>query len=252
MKLVGAGGAFRDYIGETIRAARGRLGGEIQGYTTSYGHAVALTSFSGLIESIAEGLWKSLGWKRSRNSMIRAAREVHQIVDPLIAKEMRKSACRQGCFFCCSQPVEANLPEVLLIADHLRRNLSPEAMSALRRRIDVHGEKVKANPYGNALCPLNVDGNCTVYEARPLSCRGFNSLDVKECEAVYNEGPDRPIQYVGDPVAVTRAADLAFQVATRFHFPEERVSGFPLVPSLKYALDHPAEISEKAFLEGSK
>jgi Fe-S-cluster containining protein len=250
MKLVSAGGAFRDYVGETIRAARGRLGGAVPSDTTSYGHAVALTKFAGLIESIAERLWKSLGWKRSRNSMIRAAREVHQIVDPLIAGEMRKSACRKGCFFCCFQPVEANLPEVLLLADHLRRTLSPQEMSALRERMDHHQERVRANPGGNALCPLNVEGSCTVYEARPLLCRGFNSLDAKECEAVHNEGPNTPIHYLGDPVAVTRAADMAFQLATRFHFPEERVSGFPLVPSLRYALDHPGETGEGAFLQG--
>jgi Fe-S-cluster containining protein len=250
MKLVSAGSAFRNHVGDTIRGARGRLGGEIPSDTSSYGHAVALTKFAGLIESLAERLWKSLGWKRSRNSMIRAAREVHQVVDPLIARDMRKSACRNGCFFCCFQPVEANIPEILLIADHLRQNLSPEQMSALRERIDDHQQKVKANPDGNALCPLNVEGSCTVYEARPLLCRGFNSLDAKECEAVFHEGRDRPIHYAGDPVAVTRAADLAFQVATRFHFPDERVSGFSLVPSLKYALDHPAETAEKAFLEG--
>jgi hypothetical protein len=42
---------------------------------------------------------------------------------------------------------------------------------------------------------------------------------------------------------------MAMQVATNFHFSDERVSGFPLVPALAYALDHPREWREEAFLE---
>jgi hypothetical protein len=251
MKIVSAGGAFREYVREKILAARGRLDGEIKTNMTSYGHAVALTKYDRLIASLAERLCKFLGWKRSCNTLIRAAREVHQVVDPMIGKDMGKSACRKGCFFCCFQHVEASLPEILLLSDHLRRNLSPLEMTALRGRIDDHQEKIRANPDGNALCPLNVDGCCSVYEARPLLCRGFNSLNVKDCETVYNEGRARPIHYIGDPVAVTRAADMALQVATRFHFPGDFVSGFPLVPSLRYALDHPGETREQAFIGGA-
>jgi hypothetical protein len=244
-----AGGAFRAYVDETLRAARSRLAGAIGGDMSSYGHAVALTKYAGLLASLAERTCRWLGWKRSRASMIRAARAVHQEVEPLIARGQRQSACRKGCFFCCCQPVEASLPEVLLLADHLRRSLSPHEMTALRMRIDAYEASLRAEPDHGALCPLNVAGACSVYEARPLLCRGFNALDVTDCEAWSREGRTRPIRYVGDPVAIARAADLALQLATRFHFPAERVSGLPLVPALRYALDHPAECGERAFLE---
>jgi Fe-S-cluster containining protein len=249
MELVSEAAALGRYVWAAIQRAQGRLG-VLRTDMTSYGHDVALTRFPGLIASIVEAIARHLGRKRSRSRMIRAAREVHRLVDPLVAKGMKQSACRAGCFFCCFQPVEASLPEVLLIAEELGRSVPAAEMAALRVRIGRHKEAVRANPEGNALCPLNVDGRCQVYDARPLACRGYNAVDAQACATRHSEGSDTPIQYVGDPVAVTRAADLALQLATRYHYPEERVSGLPLVPALAYALDHPEEWREPAFLRG--
>ena len=34
-------------------------------------------------------------------------------------------------------------------------------------------------------CPLLVDGRCSAYEARPLECRGYNSMSVEACKRAY-------------------------------------------------------------------
>jgi hypothetical protein len=252
MQIQSAGSAFRQFVAATIRAAQARLAGPIASDMSSYGHTVALTSFGPFIAGLAEEVCKLVGWKRSHASMIRAARLLHRAVDSRMGQAARQSACRAGCFFCCMQPVEASLPEILLLADHLRGRLAPTELDAVRARCDAYLERVDDNPAGPALCPLNVDGRCVAYEARPLACRGYNALDAADCEARLHKGTERPIRYIGEPVALARAADLALQVATRYHFPDEAVSGFPLAASLRHALDHPGATSERAFVSGSR
>ena len=67
-------------------------------------------------------------------------------------------------------------------------------------RLDAYHEEV-APHFGQGLsalrpaCPLLVDGQCSIYEARPILCRAMNSLDVGVCE----RWKDHPEENVGVP-----------------------------------------------------
>ena len=97
-------------------------------------------------------------------------------------------ACRERCAFCCHLHVLATIPEVLQIAEDLRSTLDAEELAALRGRIAAHraamsGAGVAERRGIRAACPLLVEDRCSVYPIRPMSCRGWNSLDVGGCEA---------------------------------------------------------------------
>jgi hypothetical protein len=83
--------------------------------------------------------------------------------------------------------VGTTAPEVLRVADYLRRTLSPEELRATVERVaelDDQRRRLPANQRADARlpCSLLVNHRCAAYPVRPLTCRGFNSSDAHQCE----------------------------------------------------------------------
>ncbi|MCA9791797.1 MAG: YkgJ family cysteine cluster protein, partial [Candidatus Eremiobacteraeota bacterium] len=107
-------------------------------------------------------------------------------------------ACRQGCSFCCYPPVSASLPEVLNLVAYLKTQTSPETFQRLRQKVRERAEQTQTMTTAerhriSLACPFLEEGKCSVYAARPLACRGFNSRDAAACEKAFEE-PDKPPQ----------------------------------------------------------
>lgn len=103
-----------------------------------------------------------------------SARTAGDVQDPI--------ACRAGCSWCCHLPVMTSPPEVRLAWAHARRTLPPgtlEAIAREARELDVSVPRP---------CPFLVDDRCSVYAARPLACRGWNSTDADACRRAYALG----------------------------------------------------------------
>jgi len=69
----------------------------------------------------------------------------------------------------------------------LQDHLSPDEFALARDRIIRRDEERKALPddrwtAARLPCSLLVDDRCCVYPVRPLTCRGFNSSDARQCE----------------------------------------------------------------------
>lgn len=112
-----------------------------------------------------------------------------RIADGLLARAPRGAvACRSGCDHCCYQAVGVTPPEALAIADHVKKTRSVEELGELARRVSGFRQRTSglssAERFSPELpCVFLESGRCTIYEVRPLSCRGMNSLDAKECES---------------------------------------------------------------------
>ena len=105
--------------------------------------------------------------------------------------------CAAGCAFCCHLSVFASVPELLVLAAHLRATLTDaelaartEATVAAAAAVRELGQKERAA--ARRPCPLlgGLDGatrQCGVYAARPLACRAYNSCDAGVCEKAFDD-----------------------------------------------------------------
>lgn len=122
---------------------------------------------------------------RRKAAVLRLAKQVHRgmsaAIDALPSKSQH--ACAPGCCFCCYLPVDVLAPEAFRIAAHLKQTRSPGELAELRYRLGAHGQ----HDLGARPCVFLAHGHCSIYEVRPMVCRGYNSLSKERCEAFYHD-----------------------------------------------------------------
>lgn len=127
----------------------------------------------------------------ARNAMSATSR----LAEGLLSQAPEGSvACQAGCDHCCYQVVGVTPPEALAILEHLTQTRSQAELAELQSRVAELYERGRGKTSAERFSPdhpcafLDVStGRCTIYEARPLSCRGMNSLDAGECSTRLRE-----------------------------------------------------------------
>jgi len=110
------------------------------------------------------------------------------------AKVRNTVACRAGCGWCCSVPVDAQAHEVLLVAEHIQLHFPPTELAAVIERTAAHRAQVArltADERAQLMKPcvlLSAAGSCTVYESRPEICRSHHASDATVCAASTQPG----------------------------------------------------------------
>ena len=127
------------------------------------------------------------------------------------AADGRPIACKEGCSHCCHMRVVATVPEVIAVANFIARHFLGDAVEATRKRVIETDEKTRGlsdEQWGVAhhACPLLVDGKCSVYAARPLDCRGYNSTDVDACRAAARDYLDWQVPMDGALTSAFKSA----------------------------------------------
>jgi Fe-S-cluster containining protein len=108
------------------------------------------------------------------------------------------TSCGDGCDFCCHQIIGATPLELLVILDYLRAQavnipLLQERASALAdaaRDLGPAARYARGQP-----CVFLVDHRCSIYEVRPLTCRGMNALDRTVCETLLDSQTEREARW---------------------------------------------------------
>lgn len=105
-------------------------------------------------------------------------------------------ACHAGCWFCCTIPVAVTVFEAAMVRSAI--HALPEAQQqAIWERLAEHidlQDQALADANGQHIafhhrCPLLSDqGECSIYEGRPLACRSLLSLDAERCRRTFLEG----------------------------------------------------------------
>jgi Fe-S-cluster containining protein len=80
----------------------------------------------------------------------------------------------------------------------MQRELSLEEQARVRREIEansamLHGLDEMERMRRNVKCPFLSAGRCTIYEARPQTCRNYHATDVAGCQASYERPDDTEI-----------------------------------------------------------
>ena len=156
-----------------------------------------------IVRAETESVLRILGGSRQPDVVDVIVNDAHSHADWLTDGAKRvippgPIVCREGCSFCCHLRVVTTIPEVLQIAAKVRSNNDSDGTEALRQRIAQYrnattGLDAAARRRLRVACPLLVDDLCTVYAVRPMSCRGWNSLDVSGCEAHFLD-PSRGVR----------------------------------------------------------
>jgi Fe-S-cluster containining protein len=128
---------------------------------------------------------QALQESRANLGVLDLARQVQRDMSAAIDSLPTKSrhACAPGCFFCCYLPVDVLAPEAFLIAAHLQRMRSASELTNLLWRLAAHSQ----HDFGQRACVFLAQGQCSIYDVRPLVCRGYNSLSKERCEAFYHD-----------------------------------------------------------------
>lgn len=102
-------------------------------------------------------------------------------------------ACHAGCSWCCHMKVSLTAPELFALVEYLENSVSELA----RERIKARAAELSQDPRifssdakieARIPCALLSDqGACLVYPARPLACRGYNSLDAEACRQALDD-----------------------------------------------------------------
>jgi Fe-S-cluster containining protein len=143
-------------------------------------------------------------------------------------KEGIVSSCKIGCSHCCRFYILTNMAEIHALAQFVKRELSPEQITDLRRKTQrwhawehaIPGrmpsvttpEAIDLTDYVHR-CPLLVHGACIAYPVRPIVCRThYVSTNPRFCTAVNDPDSTESSPVILDAVV---QAGLSFAMAIR-------------------------------------
>jgi Fe-S-cluster containining protein len=100
-------------------------------------------------------------------------------------------ACSQGCSWCCHFTVDVRAVEVIRILDALER-LAPAQRERIEREIAANSAALASlddvrRMQMNVKCPFLEAGACTIYAARPQTCRNYHATDAAGCKRSFEE-----------------------------------------------------------------
>jgi hypothetical protein len=189
----------------------------------------------------------------AQNAMAATSR----LVDGLLAKAPPPGvACRAGCDHCCYQTVGVTAVEALAIHHYLRATLPAADLAAIAAR--VRNARSRAEGLSSVErfspdhpCAFLEDGRCSIYEARPLSCRGMNSLDADDCAQRLHD-PEARAAFVArgsggrtfmEPIRAFHAVSAGLQLALSELFLLDSAP-LDLVAALDLLLSGPPEVGD--------
>ncbi|HKS53774.1 MAG TPA: YkgJ family cysteine cluster protein [Steroidobacteraceae bacterium] len=114
------------------------------------------------------------------------------------APDAHTLACKSGCFWCCYFTVDVRAVEAFSILDFMARELSAEEQARVRSEIEANSAALRGlseleRMQRNVKCPFLAQGRCSIYEARPQTCRNYHATDVTGCRASYEHPADTEI-----------------------------------------------------------
>jgi Fe-S-cluster containining protein len=114
------------------------------------------------------------------------------------APDVGTLACRAGCTWCCYFTVDVRAVEVFRILDFVEQTFTPAAKARVYAELSANSAALRnldenARMTRNVKCPFLSEGRCTIYTARPQSCRNYHATDVAGCQKSYEDPADLDI-----------------------------------------------------------
>ncbi len=157
----------------------------------------------------------------ARTQTVRMYGRLAALQREVIAREKVDLACMRGCSYCCHLRVEIRPHDAFVLAHHIQTSFNAEQRARAMARIDENVKRIalltpEQHVRANIPCALLEEGVCTVYEARPATCRKYYSVSVETCRNSFND-PEAPltgdieheeVRLAGNAVALGHAKGL--------------------------------------------
>jgi Fe-S-cluster containining protein len=178
--------------------------------------------------------------------VLRALERSQQRHDARIAAapDVGSLACRAGCTWCCYFTVDVHAAEVFRILDFVEQTFTPEEQARVYAEVGANSVVLRKLGEGervtrNLKCPFLNEGRCTIYAARPLSCRNYHATNVAGCQQSYEEPENLDIDPDFAPGVYQAGAAHVEGVRTAMSEPGYDVNVYELNCALDAALSEP-------------
>ena len=127
-----------------------------------------------------------------RTQTVRMYGRLAALQDDTIARDNVDVACERGCSYCCHLRVEIRPHEAFVLAQHVAGKFSVEQRARAMARIEENLSRIahlspEQHIRAGIPCGLLEGGSCSVYEARPATCRKYHSVSAETCRNAYND-----------------------------------------------------------------
>lgn len=127
---------------------------------------------------------------------LRALAQSQQRHDQRIASapDIGTLACHAGCTWCCYFTIDVRPAEVFRILDLVEQTFTDSEKARVYSEARANSATLKSldedeRVTRNIRCPFLKDDRCTIYTARPQSCRNYHATDVAGCKQSFDD-PD--------------------------------------------------------------
>ena len=128
-----------------------------------------------------------------------AIKAKYEAIDGLLEAFLQRAAaddspaeCKNGCAFCCFQPVFAVSHEMLYLKDYIKEFLPADKQQEFidrsrKKALLTLNKSMEEQQKISFACPFLDSNSCTIYEARPMSCRIYLSSSVSSCKREFED-----------------------------------------------------------------
>jgi Fe-S-cluster containining protein len=160
------------------------------------------------------------------------------------AADVGTLACRAGCSWCCYFTVDVRAAEVFRILDFVEQSFTPEEKARVYAEVRTNSVALRKLGEGervtrNVKCPFLNEGRCTIYAARPQSCRNYHATNVAGCRQSYEEPEDLDIDPEFAPGVYQAGGAHVEAVSTAMRDAGYDVNAYELNCALDAALSEP-------------
>ena len=162
------------------------------------------------------------------------------------AADARTLACKAGCYWCCYFSVDVRAVEVFNILEHVERDLPAQEQARIYGEITANSALLNSlseheRAQRNIKCPFLNTGRCTIYSARPQTCRNYHATNVSGCEQSFREPDNLDIDPDFAPLVYQIGGAHVDAFATAVSHAGYDVKAYELNAALAAALANPAE-----------
>jgi Fe-S-cluster containining protein len=134
----------------------------------------------------------SLDAAAARTQTVRMYGRLDALQRDVIAREKVPVACERGCSYCCHLRVEIRPHDAFVVSQYIQTKFNAKQRARAIARIEENLERIarltpEEHVRAGIPCALLDDGVCSVYEARPATCRKYYSVSVETCRNAFND-----------------------------------------------------------------